>query len=118
MCTITCAAQSICSTQAILTSAPILFTLAKKKLLNNADLKDKNEEAHQRVVEDAKNYGQMIKANMKGGMGYYPPGGIPPNLGGGNANMQHREGDFFIPQPNNFTTNSGRNEEQDDVFYN
>lgn len=117
MCTITCEAPSICSTPGTSTSARIPSTYANEKLLNNADLKDKNEEAHQRVVEDAKNYGQMIKANMKGGMGYYPSNGLPGNLANGGG-LQNREGDFFIPQPNNFTTDGGRNEEQDDVFYN
>ena len=73
------------------------------KLLNNEELKEKNKEGHEKIVEDAKNYGQMLKANMKGGYGFYP--------------QAPRDGDYYVPQPINFTS-GGKNGEHDDVFYN
>lgn len=73
------------------------------KLLNNEELKEKNKEGHEKIVEDAKNYGQMLKANMKSPFGFFPPSG--------------RDGDYYVPQPNNFTS-GGKNGEHDDVFYN
>ena len=71
-------------------------------------MKEKNKDAHEKIVEEAKNYGQMLKTGMKGGFGFYPPGAL---AGAG------REGDFFLPQPNNFTS-GGKMGEHDDVFYN
>lgn len=96
--------------------------------MNNEELKAVNEEAHKKIVDDAKNYGQMIKSNyrvpypnqpyvtgmenqaMPGFPKYQTPYYAPPF-----PQMPHNPS-YSGVQNNNFSAN--KNEAQADLFNN